>query len=135
MKNFYQTITTLAIPLLMAVGIFAALPLTAAASPASEVTDGLEAAGDSDAKNCGPEGSKRKCTLGDSIKTITNVLLFVIGAVAVIMIILGGIRYTTSNGDSSQITAAKNTILYAVIGLVVALLAYAIIDFVIVQFT
>lgn len=67
-------------------------------------------------------------------KTITNVLLFIIGAISVIMLIIGGIRYTTSNGDSGAITTAKNTILYAVIGIVVALLAYALVNFVISSF-
>lgn len=69
------------------------------------------------------------------IKTIVNVLLFLIGVIAVIMIIVGGIRYTTSGGDSSALTSAKNTILYAVIGLVVAVLAYAIVNWVIGAFT
>ena len=72
--------------------------------------------------------------LEPEIAQIINVLLFVIGAIAVIMIILGGIRYVLSNGDSSQITSAKNTVLYSVIGLVVALLAYAIVNFVVAQF-
>ena len=68
-------------------------------------------------------------------KTITNVLLFVIGAVSVIMLIIGGFRYTVSQGDSSALTSAKNTILYAVIGIVVAILAYGIVNFVIGNFT
>lgn len=73
--------------------------------------------------------------IGTIITTIINVLLFILGAVAVIMIVIGGIRYTISQGDSSAVTSAKNTILYSVIGLVVALLAYAIVNFVITQFT
>ena len=68
-------------------------------------------------------------------KTVTNVLLFLIGAVSVIMLIVGGLRYVLSNGDSSAITSAKNTILYAVIGIIVALLAYAIVNFVVSSFT
>jgi len=79
-------------------------------------------------------GKSETASVGDIVKTIVNVLLFILGAVAVIMIILGGIRYTISQGDSSAVTSAKNTILYAVIGLVVALLAYAIVNFVIAQF-
>ena len=82
------------------------------------------------AKSTDQEGS-----ITDVIETVTNVLLFVVGAVSVIMLIIGGIRYTTSNGDSSQITAAKNTIMYGVIGLIVALLAFAIVGFVIDSFT
>lgn len=68
------------------------------------------------------------------IATIINVLLFIIGAISVIMIIIGGIMYTTSAGNSGQITQAKNTIMYAVIGLVVAFLAYAIVRFVVSRF-
>lgn len=70
-------------------------------------------------------------TLQEGIKTIVNVLLFLIGAIAIIMLIIGGIRYTTSNGDSAQVQSAKNTVLYAVVGLVIALIAYAIVNFVI----
>lgn len=63
-------------------------------------------------------------------RTIVNTLLFIIGAISVIMIIFGGFKYVTSGGDSNGVTSAKNTILYAVIGLIVAVLAFAIIDFV-----
>jgi glucose uptake protein GlcU len=58
-------------------------------------------------------------------------LLFLIGVIAVIAIIMGGIRYTTSNGDASQTKAAKDTILYAVVGLIVAIMAYAVVSWVI----
>jgi len=64
-------------------------------------------------------------------KDVVNILLYIIGAIAVIMIIFGAIRYTTSGGDSSHVKAAKDTILYAVVGLVVAILAYAIVNFVV----
>lgn len=63
--------------------------------------------------------------------TIVNTLLFIIGAVAVIMLIYGGFRYVVSGGDSSAITSAKNTILYACIGIIIAILAYAVVNFVI----
>lgn len=68
------------------------------------------------------------------IQTIINTLLFAIGSVSVIMIIVGGIRYVISDGDSSRIKSAKDTILYAVIGLVVALLAFVIVGFVVDRF-
>jgi hypothetical protein len=71
---------------------------------------------------------------GGIFQTVTNVLLFIIGAVSVVMLIIGGIRYTISQGDSSAVTSAKNTILYAIIGLVVAILAYAAVNFVIGSF-
>ena len=66
---------------------------------------------------------------GGVFETIANILLILIGAVAVIMLIIGGLRYVVSGGDSSAIEGAKNTILYAIIGIVVAFLAYAAINF------
>ena len=69
---------------------------------------------------------------GDSgiITTITNTLLFIVGALSVIMIIIGGIRYATSGGNASSVTAAKNTILYAIVGLIIAFLAFAAVNWV-----
>jgi hypothetical protein len=67
----------------------------------------------------------------DGFKNIVNVVIFMVGAVAVLMIIIGGFRYVVSGGDSAGVEGAKNTILYAVIGVVVAFLAYAIVNFVI----
>ncbi len=63
-------------------------------------------------------------------RTVTNILLFLIGAISVIMLIIGGIRYVVSGGDQAAVTAAKNTILYAIVGIVVAFLAYAAVSFV-----
>lgn len=65
-----------------------------------------------------------------TLTTITNTLLFIVGALSVIMIIFGGLRYVISGGNSSTVTAAKNTILYAIVGLIVAFLAFAAINFV-----
>ena len=67
---------------------------------------------------------------GSIFTTIVNVLLFLIGAISVIMLIYGGIRYTTSGGNSANVTAAKNTIMYAIIGLIVAFLAFAVVNWV-----
>lgn len=61
---------------------------------------------------------------------ISNTAMFLVGALSVVMLIFGGFKYIISGGDSTKITAAKNTILYAIVGVVVALLAYAAIDFV-----
>lgn len=72
----------------------------------------------------------------DSIfTTIVNILLFIIGAICVIMLIWGGIRYTTSGGASASVTAAKNTIMYAIIGLVIAFLAFALVNWVLAAIT
>lgn len=68
-------------------------------------------------------------------ENLTNLLLFILGIGAVIMIVIGGIKYATANGDASKISSAKNTILYSVVGLIVALMAWGIIRFVIEQFS
>jgi len=60
---------------------------------------------------------------------ITNSMLFIVGALSVLMLMIGGVRYIISGGNSTSITKAKNTILYAIIGLIVSLTAYAIINF------
>lgn len=66
-------------------------------------------------------------------KTVVDVLLLILGMISVIMIVVGGFRYVVSSGDKAAVTSAKNTILYAVVGLVIALLAYAIVSFVVNQ--
>ena len=62
---------------------------------------------------------------------ITNTVLYIVGIIAVVMLIYGGLRYVMSGGDSKKVTDAKNTILYAIIGLIVSILAFAIVNFVI----
>lgn len=66
-----------------------------------------------------------------TVTDIINAVLYVVGILAVVMVIIGGVQYTTSGGDSAAVTKAKNTILYGIIGLVIAVLAYAIVNFVI----
>lgn len=86
-----------------------------------------------------------KCAKGDDtpdtlfgasgiFNTIVNVILFLVGAISVIMLIYGGIKYTTSAGDTSKVTSAKNTIMYAIVGLIISILAFAIINFVVGSF-
>lgn len=78
---------------------------------------------------------EQQTDLVSQIQVITNTMLFAIGVVAVIMLVIGGFRYIFSGGNNQSVTAAKDTILYAVIGIVVALLAYAIVNFVLGQFS
>ncbi|MBO7560646.1 hypothetical protein J6T21_01225 [Candidatus Saccharibacteria bacterium] len=69
--------------------------------------------------------------LTDKIAGIVNAIIGVLGIVAVVVIILGGISYMTSNGDATKVKKAKDTILYGVIGLVIVILSAAIVNFVI----
>lgn len=68
--------------------------------------------------------------INKSIATIVNLLSVVVGVVAVIMIIIGGLKFVTASGDSNNITSARNTILYAVVGLVVVAMAQIVVHFV-----
>ena len=86
--------------------------------------DGTEA---KDLTNC---GTKNSLNSNDLMNTIINVVIGLIGFVAVIVIILGGVQYTTSAGDSSKVKKAKDTIMYGIIGLVIALMAYSIVNFI-----
>jgi hypothetical protein len=63
------------------------------------------------------------------IRTIVNLLSAIVGIVAVIMIIFGGLRYITSGGNDTSVTGAKNTILYAIIGLIIVALAQVLVRF------
>jgi len=63
-----------------------------------------------------------------------NIVYLLAAIIAVIVIIIGGILFTTSAGDSGNVTKAKNMILYAVIGLIVIISAYAITAFVVGSF-
>ncbi|MBR3252694.1 hypothetical protein IKF84_01310 [Candidatus Saccharibacteria bacterium] len=70
-------------------------------------------------------------TLWGNIQSIINAVIGILGIVCVIVIIIGGINYMTSSGDAGKVKKAKDTILYGVIGLVVCVLAFAIVNFVI----
>ena len=65
-----------------------------------------------------------------SVQNILSVVFAMVGIIAVIMVIVGGVNYMTSQGDPEKIKKAKNTILYGIIGLVIALLSFAIVSFV-----
>ena len=122
---------------LLATGALVAVPAVVSAD--CGVTDSTKG-GDlkmSDGAGCAQGNNQQANLFGTSgvFKIITNVMLFLIGAISVIMLIIGGIRYVVSGGDSSAIQSAKNTILYAIVGVVVAILAYAVVNFVIQQFS
>lgn len=115
-KNALQIIT----------GIGACLTLCAGKAMALTVQEGAEIAR--------AEGMPAELIGDNGVFThITSIALAIVGALSVIMLIWGGVRYIISGGDSKKITDAKNTILYAIIGLVIAVFAYAIVRFVLVN--
>ena len=73
--------------------------------------------------------------VNNAVSLALNLFSAVVGIIAVVMIIVGGVKYITSGGDSGNVASAKNTILYAIIGLVVVALAQIIVRFVLARFT
>lgn len=123
--------------LLVAAVLFMVLPAVAAVVPDAAFAQAspqesacVGAGGNWTGSECDMPGDG---SLDGLFETITNALLFLVGAVSVIMLIVGGFKYVVSGGDSSKIESAKNTIIYAIVGIVVAVLAYAAVDFVIDQ--
>ncbi|QQG50857.1 MAG: hypothetical protein HZB75_05060 [Candidatus Saccharibacteria bacterium] len=133
MKNIIKkSLQSLLIVPALALGISMVAPVLQPIEASAQAFDeGLQ-----DGANSSKGKDQQTDLFGDDgvFKTITNVLLFIIGAISVIMLIIGGIRYVVSGGDSGAVTSAKNTILYAIVGIVVAILAYALVNFVIGSF-
>ncbi len=104
--------------------VIAALAATPVLGLDGPVQDGVEAARGTDVPSV---------LLGDggAVTTVVNTMLFIVGFLSVIMLIWGGLRYIISGGNATAVTAAKNTILYAIVGLIIAIFAYAIVNFVI----
>lgn len=104
-------------------GICTVATLTAGKVMALTVQEGAEAAR--------ADGMPENLVGADGVFTrITNTVLYVVGAISVLMLIWGGLRYIISGGDNKKVTDAKNTILYALLGLIIAFFAYAIVNFV-----
>lgn len=129
MKSFMKKLAgfTLVVPALL-LGLALVSPEAALAQNCNDVTAGGIGGG----ANCAKPTGAAENLFGDGsiFNTITNILLFLIGAVSVIMLIIGGVRYVVSGGDQGAVTSAKNTILYAIIGIVIAFLAFAAVRFV-----
>lgn len=122
MQRFISLILT---GLILTIGLaLVTAPVASAACTGSGIRDGID---------CAPESQKSQTVQG-GVKTTVNTLLFIVGIASVIVIIIGGLRYILSGGNSASINSAKDTILYAVIGIVVALLGYAIVNFTLGQF-
>ena len=103
-------------------------PAPALSGNQSDICDGIKAT-DPNAQGCN-DASAGESKITGIIRTVINVLSFLVGGISVIMIIVGGFRYLISGGDSNAIASAKNTIIYAIVGLMIALLAQALVRFV-----
>jgi len=127
----------------VAVAMLLALPLAVpvVASAATTIQDKLCSSSDqltvdstgTCASTAGTTGADS--TVNGIISTVINLFSVIVGVIAVVMIIYAGLRYITSGGDSAKITSAKNTIVYAIIGLIVVALAQFIVKFVLSKVT
>ena len=93
-------------------------------SVSAQVSKGIDTATTSEMKGKSIDGDN------GLIKTVVNVLLWAVGILSVIMIIFSGFRYITSAGDASKTKSAQSTLIYSVVGLIVAIMAYAIVNMV-----
>jgi heme/copper-type cytochrome/quinol oxidase subunit 2 len=121
-----STVFAFAAPALVAASVSAQVTTDQIQSNLCQGSNGdLNATGDN--SNCGDQATN---TANNLVSTVINIISVVVGIVAVIMIIYAGFRYVTSGGRDESVKGAKNTILYAIIGLVIVALAQIIVHFV-----
>jgi len=129
-KRFSALLTGLAITMALSLGLAAP---AFAQSAQDQINNGLCAGSNlqftENPGQCSAASSDATTKINNLVRTVVNLLSAVVGIVAVIMIIVGGFRYVTSGGNDTSVTAAKNTILYAIIGLIVVALAQIIVRF------
>jgi hypothetical protein len=110
------------------------LPAIASASVNNAITQGVcqgvnNAVSGGNGTGCGTAG-QGNTDLSVIAKKIINILSIIVGIVAVIMIIWGGFKYITSGGDTGNVSGAKNTLIFAIVGLIIVALAQFIVHFV-----
>jgi hypothetical protein len=125
-KSIATTIAAIALAIVPAVAFTAP-----AAFAATGVKDNLKCGSNLQlGDDCSTDVAGGTSGIENIVTTVINIFSVIVGIVSVIMIIYGGFRYVTSGGDSGNVSSAKNTIIYAVIGLVVVALAQFIVQFV-----
>lgn len=111
----------------LTLGLFSVAPMTPAyAAVKDDIQQG--ACGAAGQRPC--DSATATSSLNQTIENVINILSIVVGIIAVIMIIFAGFRYITSAGNDQTIAAAKRTLIYALIGLVLVALAQVIVRFV-----
>ncbi len=128
MKRIKEIITSLAVSAMLVVPVLGFAGVASAATPSIE--DGLNTGSclSTTVSDCDTEDPN--VAIDNIITTVINIFSLVVGVVSVIMIIVGGFKYITSGGESGGVTSAKNTILFAIVGLVIVALAQVIVRFV-----
>lgn len=131
LKSYLLIITsmmTMAVPLAVPVVVHGA---SCGTNIADQVAKGAgDAAKDGGGAIQCAEGEDNTNGIASVAQTVVNIFSYVVGAIAIIMIIYGGFRYITSGGSSEGVGTAKNTLIYAIVGLVIVALAQIIVRFV-----
>ncbi len=132
-KKILSIVTVLAFVL----GLSALVPATSSAAINDDVCNGIDTVlqGGDTASEVGEDGCKDggeggEDTLAKTINSVINLFSLIVGAASVIMIIYGGFKYITSGGSDDATKGAKNTILYALVGLIIVLVAQTIVKFI-----
>ena len=120
-----KSIISIAIMTCAVFGVSVLSTASLSGSVSAQVSKGIDTATTSEMKGKSIDGDK------GLIKTVVNVLLWAVGILSVIMIIFSGFRYITSAGDASKTKSARSTLIYSVVGLIVAIMAWAIVNMVI----
>lgn len=125
---------------LLAPGLVPALVSTAFADTGgTNVTGGLcgginTAANNNQNTDCGTAGTGNgQSDIANLASRVTNLFSLIVGIAAVIMVVYSGFRYITSGGDSNRVGSAKNSLIYAIVGLVIVAMAQFIVHYVINQ--
>ena len=126
---------TLVIPILAVPAMVHAAPATGTGPDIQgQLCQGSSLQFSSTATDCS-DTSTAQDSVNHIVTLVINIFSVVVSIIAVIMIIIGGIKYITSGGDSANVTSAKNTILYAIIGLVVVALSQILVRYVLARVT
>jgi|GEM_PF-125005 len=117
----------LSLSIVLTAGMISVPALAAGTDFKGDACSGLQSISGNDTTTC-PTGSES--ALSNLIKTIISILSLVVGIVAVIMVIVGGFKFITSGGDSAKTASARSTIVYALVGILVAAFAQVLVHFV-----
>jgi cytochrome bd-type quinol oxidase subunit 2 len=132
MQNFTHQIKKAALILVLALGLLGPVfspPASAGLfdNAKSEACKGAQLTDDPVGANCGEDDAEK---IGFTIDKVINLISIVVGILSVIMLIISGIRFITANGDSNNITSARNTFIYALVGLIIVAFAQLIVKLV-----
>ncbi len=137
MKKIRLALASLIAVASLSVGLLTLIPVHSVAAAALDCSKPPSAGGQQGLPVCTARGGVDQAggsggpPLRTFIQNIISTLLFIIGIIGVIVIVIAGIQYATSGGNAEQASKAKNSIIYAVVGIIVAVMAYAIVGFVI----